>query len=205
MFLSIFQDVDNPVDSQDFVDTIRFLRNDAVLIYPTDTGYSMGCDLHSDRATDRVTQVQSRQPNKPYTLMCSDIDMVRKYAIVDKFAEFYLKQHLPGPYTFILKAGDKVPKIAGTKRNFVGVRIPELDITRHLIHGLGNPLLSSTVRMDHGPVDPLSIARVYHGRIDGIVDGGTIAPSFTSVIDLSGASVKVIREGVGPVHNFRSM
>lgn len=206
MFLAIFHEGEDPRNSREFADTIKFLKNDAVLIYPTDTGYSIGCALHSERATDRVTHIQLRPVDKPYTVMCSDINMVREYAVVDEFAEFFLKQHLPGPYTFILRAGKKVPPIAGMRREFVGIRIPEHETTLELIRALKDPFLSSTARMETGPmIEPLAIARWYHGKVDGIVDGGPIAPRVTSVIDLSENSVKVIREGAGPVNFFRSM
>jgi tRNA threonylcarbamoyl adenosine modification protein (Sua5/YciO/YrdC/YwlC family) len=205
MFLAIFHEGDDPRNSQEFADTVKFLRNDAVVVYPTDTGYSIGCALHSERATDRVTRIQLRPADKPYTVMCSDLDMVREYAVIDEFAEFFLKQHLPGPYTFILRATEKVPLIAGVTRASVGIRIPEFETTRDLIRAMRSPFLSSTVRMEHGPIDPLTIARMYHGKVDGVVDGGTIAPRTTSVVDLSENSVRVIREGVGPVNFFRSM
>src|SRR5262245_27131524 len=116
MFLAIFHDGDDPRNSREFADTVKFLKNDAVVVYPTDTGYSLGCALHSGRATERVTRIQLRPADKPYTVMCSDLDMVREYAVIDEFAEFFLKQHLPGPYTFILRATEKVPTIGGTKR-----------------------------------------------------------------------------------------
>lgn len=206
MFLAIFHDGQDVRNTQEFADTVRYLKSDAVLCYPTDTGYSIGCDLHSAKATDKITRIQLRPSDKPFTLMCSDLEMVREYGVVDEFAEFFLKQHLPGPYTFILKATDKVPKLAGSRREFVGIRIPEHETTLDLIRALKGPLLSSTVRIETGPlVDPLSVARWYHGRIDGVVDGGTIAPRVTSVIDLSEQTIKVIREGVGPVNFFRSM
>jgi tRNA threonylcarbamoyl adenosine modification protein (Sua5/YciO/YrdC/YwlC family) len=205
MFLAIFHDGDDPRNSKEFAETVKFLKHDAVVVYPTDTGYSIGCALHSEKATDRITQIQLRPVDKPYTVMCSDLEMVRQYAVVDEFAEFFIKQHLPGPYTFILRATDKVPPLAGMKRESVGIRIPEHETTLELIRALKSPFLSSTVRMESGPVDPLSIARWYHGKVDGIVDGGSIAPRITSVVDLSENSVRVIREGVGPVNFFRSM
>jgi tRNA threonylcarbamoyl adenosine modification protein (Sua5/YciO/YrdC/YwlC family) len=205
MFLAIFNEGEDPRDSLEFAETIRFLRNDAVFVYPTDTGYSIGCDLHSEKATDRITRIQLRPADKPYTLMCSDLEMVREYAVVDEFAEFFLKQHLPGPYTFILRATSKVPTIAGVQRENVGIRIPEHEGTLELLKAMRSPFLSSTVRMEAGQIDPLSIARWYNGKIDGVVDGGTIAPRVTSVVDLSENNVKVIREGVGPVNFFRSM
>lgn len=205
MFLAIFHEGEDPRNTHEFAETVKYLKSDAILVYPTDTGYSVGCDIHSPKATDKITSIQKRPSEKPYTIMCCDLDMVREYAEVDEFAEYFLKQHLPGPYTFILKATEKVPKIAGVARQNVGIRMPENDLTRDLVYAMKSPLLSSTVRMEHGPIDPLTIARSYHGKVDGIVDGGTIAPQFTSVIDLSDNTVKVIREGVGPVSFFRSM
>jgi tRNA threonylcarbamoyl adenosine modification protein (Sua5/YciO/YrdC/YwlC family) len=205
MFLAIFHEGEDPRNNKEFMDTVKFLKNDAVIVYPTDTGYSIGCALDSEHGTERVTHIQLRPADKPYTVMCSDLEMVREYAVVDEFAEFFLKQHLPGPYTFILRATDKVPDIGGIKRERVGIRIPEFEVTLDLIRYLKHPLLSSTVRMEGGPIDPLSIARWYHGKVDGVVDGGTVAPRVTSVIDLSENSVRVIREGAGPVNFFRSM
>jgi tRNA threonylcarbamoyl adenosine modification protein (Sua5/YciO/YrdC/YwlC family) len=205
MFLAIFHEGEDSRNTQEFLDTVRFLKNDAVIVYPTDTGYSIGCALQSEKATEKITQIQLRPAEKPYTVMCSDLEMVREYAVVDEFAEFFIKQHLPGPYTFILRATEKVPAIGGVRRESVGIRIPESETTLELIRFLKAPFLSSTVRMENGPIDPLAIARWYHGKIDGVVDGGTIAPRITSVVDLSENSVKVIREGVGPVNFFRSM
>jgi tRNA threonylcarbamoyl adenosine modification protein (Sua5/YciO/YrdC/YwlC family) len=193
MFLAIFHEGQDARNSGEFLETVRYLRNDSVIVYPTDTGYSIGCALSSEKATERITQIQLRPTDKPYTVMCSDLEMVREYAVVDEFAEFFLK------------ATDKVPSLGGMKRESVGIRIPEHEATLELIKFLKAPFLSSTVRMENGPIDPLSIARWYHGRIDGVVDGGTIAPRITSVVDLSENSVKVIREGVGPVNFFRSM
>ncbi|MCC6277716.1 MAG: threonylcarbamoyl-AMP synthase [Oligoflexia bacterium] len=205
MFLAVFHEGNDPRNEKEFADTVRYLKNDAVVVYPTDTGYSIGCSLHSEKATERITQIQLRPADKPYTVMCSDLEMVREYAEVDEFAEFFLKQHLPGPYTFILRATEQVPKIAGIQRLNVGIRIPESETTVELIRALKSPFLSSTVRMPGGPMDPLSIARWYHGKVDGIVDGGTVVPRITSVIDLSEQTIKVIREGAGPVNFFRSM
>lgn len=205
MFLAIFHEGHDPRNEREFTETIQFLRNDAVIVYPTDTGYSIGCALQSEKATERVTKIQLRPADKPYTVMCSDLNMVREYAVVDEFAEFFLKQHLPGPYTFVLRATEMVPPIAGAKRESVGIRIPESETTLEIIRSLKCPLLSSTVRMEGGPIDPISMARWFHGRVDGVIDGGTIAPRLTSVVDLSDNTVKVIREGVGPVNFFRSM
>jgi tRNA threonylcarbamoyl adenosine modification protein (Sua5/YciO/YrdC/YwlC family) len=113
MFLALFHEGQDARNSSEFLETVRYLRNDAVVVYPTDTGYSIGCALFSEKATERITQIQLRPIDKPYTVMCSDIEMVREYAVVDEFAEFFLKQHLPGPYTFILRATDKVPPHGG--------------------------------------------------------------------------------------------
>jgi tRNA threonylcarbamoyl adenosine modification protein (Sua5/YciO/YrdC/YwlC family) len=205
MFLAIFHDGEDSRNTKEFAEVVRYFKNDAVIIYPTDTGYSIGCDLRSEKGTERVTSIQLRPAEKPYTVICSDLEMARQYAVIDEFAEFFLRQHLPGPYTFILRATEKVPSIAGVKREGVGIRIPECETTLDIVRALKSPLLSSTVRMANGPIDPLSIARLHHGKVDGIVDGGTIAPRYTSVVDLSENTVKVIREGVGPVSFFRSM
>src|SRR5216684_1202435 len=80
MFLSIFHEGQDSRNSSESMETVRYLKNDAVIVYPTDTGYSIGCALFSEKATDRVTQIQLRPADKPYTVMCSDIEMVREYA-----------------------------------------------------------------------------------------------------------------------------
>src|SRR5882762_1503748 len=151
MFLAIFHEGRDPRNSKEFLETVKFLKTDSVIVYPTDTGYSIGCSLASEKATERVTHIQLRPADKPYTVMCSDLEMVREYAVIDEFAEFFLKQHLPGPYTFILRATDKVPPLAGVKRESVGIRIPEFETTLDLIRAMKSPFLSSTIRMEHGP------------------------------------------------------
>ena len=203
MFLAII-DSDKP-DAKEIHEVVKSLQNGAVIIYPTDTGYAMGCALSSQTATQRVASIQKRDPRKPFTLVCSNVEMAKQFAKIDEFAEIYFRQLLPGPYTFILKATKNVEKIQGLERSKVGVRIPRLAVTSTLIKQLGVPLISSTVRVEgKKTIDPLVIARQHYKQIDGIVDGGTIMPEETSVVDLSEGTAQIIREGVGPVSFFRT-
>jgi len=203
MFLAIIN-AEKP-DAKEVQEVVNALKNGAVIIYPTDTGYAIGCSVMHEVATSRVISIQKRDPKKPFTLVCSNVEMAKDYAKLDEFSEIYFRQLLPGPYTFILRATKKAPKIQGLERSRVGIRIPRLAVTNMLIRQLGVPLISSTVRVEgKKTVDPLIIARQHHKEIDGIVDGGTILPEETSVVDLSEGTAQIIREGVGPVSFFRS-
>ncbi len=190
-----------PRKIQQLVDT---LRSDGVIIYPTDTVYGLGCDIASKRALDRVRRIKKMDNKRHLTFVFSDLKLISQYAQVTDWAYKILRKFLPGPYTFVMEATRLVPKIVLTKRNEVGIRIPDNVVCQEMISELGHPILSSSVRMPDDQLldDPREMERLYKGQVDIVVDGGALLPEPSSVISLMGDEIVVIREGKGPVKPF---
>ncbi|MEW6138965.1 MAG: L-threonylcarbamoyladenylate synthase [Thermodesulfobacteriota bacterium] len=180
------------------------LRSGGVIVYPTDTVYGLGCDINSKKAIERVRRIKKMDPKRPLSFVFADLKTIADYAQVSDFAYKVLRRYLPGHYTFILKATRLVPRIVLTKRNEVGIRIPDNRICQSLVAELGNPILSSSVRMPDDQLldDPVEIDRMYKGLVDIIVDGGVFLPAPSSVISLVDDVPEVIREGKGDVAPF---
>jgi tRNA threonylcarbamoyl adenosine modification protein (Sua5/YciO/YrdC/YwlC family) len=183
---------------------VNTLRSDGVIIYPTDTVYGLGCDIGSKKALDRVRRIKKIDNKRHLAFVFSDLKLIAQYAQVTDWAYKILRKYLPGPYTFVMEATRLVPKIVLTKRNEVGIRIPDNVVCQEMIKELGNPILSSSVRMPDDQLldDPREMERMYKGQVDIVVDGGTFLPEPSSVISLIGDEVVVIREGKGDVRPF---
>jgi tRNA threonylcarbamoyl adenosine modification protein (Sua5/YciO/YrdC/YwlC family) len=184
---------------------VEKLKSGAVIVSPTDTGYGIGCDIFDPKAIRRVQQITGRPENKPFSFMCSDLRHISEYAHVSNTAYRLLKKCLPGPYTFVLPGTKLVPKIMLTKQKTVGIRVPRHPISRILIETLGHPLLNASVPADgdrlHG--EPFLIEEAIGNRIDLIIDGGTIYPDPSSVVDLTRDTPEILRVGKGDVSLFR--
>jgi tRNA threonylcarbamoyl adenosine modification protein (Sua5/YciO/YrdC/YwlC family) len=183
---------------------VETLRNDGVIIYPTDTVYGLGCDIGSKKALDRVRKIKKIDNKRHLAFVFSDLKLISQYAQVTDWAYKILKKFLPGPYTFVMEATRLVPKIVLTKRNEVGIRIPDNVVCQEMIKELGNPILSSSVRMPDDQLldEPREMERMYKGQVDIVVDGGVFLPEPSSVISLIGDEIVVLREGKGDVKPF---
>jgi len=182
------------------------LRSDGVIVYPTDTVYGLGCDINSKKALERVRRIKKIDNKRHLSFVFSDLKTIAHYAQVDDNSYRILKRYLPGPYTFVLKATRLVPRIVLTKRNEVGIRIPDNRICQSLLQELGNPILSSSVRLpDDQLLDhPREIEAMYKGQVDLVVDGGVFLPEPSSVISLLDDVPQVVRVGKGDVNAFLS-
>jgi tRNA threonylcarbamoyl adenosine modification protein (Sua5/YciO/YrdC/YwlC family) len=196
----------NPVNPQPrHIDrVVNVLRADGVIIYPTDTVYGLGCDIHSKKALERVRRIKRMDNKRHLSFVFADLKAISHYAQVDDTHYKILRRYLPGPYTFILKATRLVPRIVLTKRNEVGIRIPDNRICLALLEMLGNPILSSSARMPDDQLldDPKEIDRIYKGQVDMVVDGGVFLPEPSSIISLLDEVPKILREGKGDVSQF---
>jgi tRNA threonylcarbamoyl adenosine modification protein (Sua5/YciO/YrdC/YwlC family) len=181
------------------------LRGGGVIVYPTDTVYGLGCDIHSKKALETVRRIKRLDNKTHLSFVFSDLKTIANYAQVTDRAYKVLRRYLPGPYTFILRATKLVPRIVLTKRNEVGIRIPDNRISQALVAEMGNPILSSSVRMPDDQLldDPREIDRIYRGQVDLIIDGGVFLPEPSSVISLLDDEPVIIREGKGDVESFR--
>jgi tRNA threonylcarbamoyl adenosine modification protein (Sua5/YciO/YrdC/YwlC family) len=180
------------------------LRADGVIIYPTDTVYGLGCDIKSKKALERVRRIKRMDNKRHLSFVFADLKTIAEYAQVTDNAYKILRRYLPGPYTFVLKATRLVPRIVLTKRNEVGIRIPDNRICHALVEELGNPILSSSVRMPDEQLldDPKDIDTMYKSHVDLVMDGGVFLPEPSSVISLLDDEPEVIRKGKGDVTPF---
>jgi len=185
---------------------IKQMKSGAVICYPTDTGYGIGCDLFDQKAIKKIIQLKRRPKKKPFSFMCSDLTHISQYAHVSNSAYRLLKRNLPGPYTFVLPGAKLVPKIMATKQKTVGIRVPAHPICKLLIETLGNPIINTSVLLDeeeNSLSEPFEIGQYLANRVDIIIDGGRIFPDPSSIIDLTGDFPVVLREGKGDVTPFR--
>lgn len=181
------------------------LKNGAVICYPTDTGYGIGCDIFNPKAIKRVSQIKQRPKHKPFSFMCSDLTHISNYAHVSNTAYRLLRKRLPGPYTFVLPGTKVVPKVMITKQKTVGIRVPDNRISQLLIQTLGNPIVNTSLPTDDAPPasDPYDIDQLLGNRVDLVIDGGPIIADPSSVIDLTGDYPEILREGKGDVTPFQ--
>ncbi len=177
-----------------------------VIVYPTDSGYALGCGIGDKRALDRIRQIRNLSDQHNFTLVCRDLSEIGTYAKVDNVNYRLLKQHTPGPYTFILQATKEVPnRLQHPKRKTVGFRVPQNVIAQAILETLGSPLMSVSLILpgdDYPLADPYEIKDVLGTQVDLIIDGGYCGMDPTSVIDLSQDAPIIIRQGLGETEAF---
>ncbi|MFY0253024.1 L-threonylcarbamoyladenylate synthase [Chitinophaga sp. 30R24] len=181
---------------------IECLKNGGIIIYPTDTVYGLGCDITQHKAIERIARIKQVDPKKAhFSFICYDLSHLSDYAkSVDTPIFRMLKKALPGPYTFILPASRLVPKLLKTKKDTVGIRVPDNNICRTIVKELGNPIMSTTLPIDpyvEEYTDPEIIYEKFGNQVDIVVDGGPGGIDFSTVIDCTGVEPLLIREGIG--------
>jgi tRNA threonylcarbamoyl adenosine modification protein (Sua5/YciO/YrdC/YwlC family) len=180
---------------------VEVLKRGGIIIYPTDTIYGLGCDIFQHKAVERICRIKGVQPEKAnLSFICYDLSDLSHYAKQLTTSVYRsLKQHLPGPYTFILEASRDVPKILKTKRDTVGIRIPDNEIARSIVKELGNPILSATLpgELVEDYTDPEIIEERFGKQVDLVIDAGIGGMIPSTIIDFSKGEPEVIREGLG--------
>lgn len=177
------------------------LRKGGIIIYPTDTVYGIGCDITQHKAVERICRIKGVDPQKAQlSFVCHDLSQLSLYAKQLPTPVFRsLKQYLPGPYTFILEASRQVPKILKTKKDTVGIRVPDNKIARAIVQELGNPILSASLPGENVAdyTDPEVMEEQFGKLVDLVIDGGIggIVPS--TVINFTEPAPEVIRMGAG--------
>jgi tRNA threonylcarbamoyl adenosine modification protein (Sua5/YciO/YrdC/YwlC family) len=180
---------------------VEVLKNGGIIIYPTDTIYGLGCDITQHKAVERICRIKGVDPQKAnLSFVCYDLSDLSQYAKqLDTYVYRSLKSHLPGPYTFILEASKQVPKILKTKKDTVGIRVPDNKIARCIVKELGNPILSASLPGEDVEeyTDPETIHDRFGNQVDLVIDGGFggIVPS--TIIDFSKGEGEVVRQGAG--------
>jgi tRNA threonylcarbamoyl adenosine modification protein (Sua5/YciO/YrdC/YwlC family) len=180
---------------------VRILKEGGIIIYPTDTVYAMGCDALNVRAVEKICKLKEINPQKAHlSIICYDLSSISEYAKVNNTVFKLMKRNLPGPFTFILKATNSLPKIYKNRKE-VGIRIPDNLIIRTLVKELGNPVLSTSARTKddilHYATDPELIEEEYDGLVDAVVDGGYGGLNPSTIVDCTGDEIEIIRQGKG--------
>lgn len=186
---------------------VEMLRKGSVIVYPTDSGYALGCRLEDKNAMERICRIRQLDGNHNFTLVCRDLSELSTYAYVDNTAFRLIKNNTPGNYTFILKATKEVPRrLMSEKRKTIGLRVPSNPIALALLDVLGEPLMSTTLMLpgnDFAESDPEDIKDRLEKLVDLIIHGGSIGQQPTTVVDLTESTPEVVREGAGDPAPFR--
>ncbi|MDG3088327.1 L-threonylcarbamoyladenylate synthase [Vibrio hannami] len=185
---------------------VAIIRNGGVVVYPTDSGYALGCQLENKQALDRICRIRRLDDKHNFTLLCRDLSELSLYAKVDNAAFRLLKNNTPGPYTFIFKGTKEVPRrLMNAKKKTIGIRVPDNKIALDLLEALGEPLMSTTLILpgsDVAEADPEDIRDKLEHAVDLIMNGGYLGEQPTTVIDFSDDEPVVARLGAGDPSPF---
>lgn len=202
IFFKLYEE--NP--EQNKVDQIvDILRNDGVIIYPTDTVYGIGCSIMSRSAIDRVARFKGMKPGKErFSLIFDSLSQISEYAKNIHTPIFkVMKKALPGPFTFILQSSSKLPKLLNSSKKTVGVRVPNHNIPRTIVEQLGVPIITTSIRDEDEIIeystDPELIYEKFANTVEAVIDGGYGNNIPSTIIDCTNDSFEVLREGLGDV------
>lgn len=177
------------------------IKEGGIIIYPTDTIYGLGCDIHQHKAVEKICKIKNVDPQKAQlTFICRDLSHLSDYTkSIDTPLYRMLKTYLPGPYTFILPASKQVPKILKSKKETIGLRVPDNIICRQILEALDNPILSASLPGDmvEEYTDPEIIFEKFGDKVDFVIDGGPGGMNPSTVIDCTTAEWHVTRQGLG--------
>jgi tRNA threonylcarbamoyl adenosine modification protein (Sua5/YciO/YrdC/YwlC family) len=183
------------------------IRQGGVIVYPTDSGYALGCHIGDKKALERICNIRDISKDHNFTLMCSDLSELSEYTRVENSVFRLLKNNTPGPYTFIFKGSKEVPKrLLNPKRKTIGIRVPDNNIAQALLAELGEPIMSTTLIMPGDATaefDPEHIRDILEHQVDLIMNGGHLGEKPTTVVDFSNDEVEIIRFGEGDPTPFQ--
>ena len=195
----------HPQDPQDRLikKAAEVLRAGGVIIYPTDTVYGFGCDIFQPKAIERICRIKGIDPQKAnLSFVCSDLSDLSKYAKSISTPQYrFIKNLVPGPFTFILPASKEVPKILKSKKDTIGLRVPDHNITHAIAAELGHPILSSSLPGDmvEEYTDPEYIHDKFEKLVDLVIDGGVGGMEYSTIVDMTEEEPVVIRQGIGMI------
>lgn len=186
---------------------VKILKKGGLVIYPTDTVYGLGCDIKNNAALEKIAQLRGVKLAKAnFSFICEDLSKLSDYVKQIDTATFkILKRNLPGPYTFILPAGNNLPNVFKKKKS-VGIRVPDNHICRAIVKELGHPIVSTSIRDEDDVIeyttDPELILEKWGAYVAAVVDGGYGGNIASTVVDLTSEEPEIIREGKGDIAIF---
>lgn len=186
---------------------VAIIRSGGVVIYPTDSGYALGCQMGDKNALDAICHIRKIDKNHNFTLLCRDLSELSLYSRVDNTAFRLIRNNTPGAYTFILRGTKEVPRrLLNPKRKTIGIRVPDNNIALALLEALGEPLMSTSLILpgdDYTQFDPEEIEMTLANRVTLFINGGYLTPQPTTVIDFTDDNVQIVREGAGDITPFK--
>ena len=198
MLIKVYEDNPSPQVTRQVVEV---LKKGGLVIYPTDTLYGLGCDMFNHKAVERLARVKGMDYKKAnFSFICYDLSGLAEYSKpISNHVFKVMKRNLPGPFTFILEASNKVPKILKSKKKTVGIRVPDNNIIREIVKELGNPVLTTSIRDENDMIeyttDPELIHEKHEGIADIVLDGGYGNTTASTIVDCTGGDLEVVREG----------
>ena len=181
----------------------ELLRNDKLIVYPTDTSYAFGCRLGAKDALEKLKQIRELSDKHQFTLLCRDLSEIANYAAVDNNQFKQLKAHTPAPITFILNATKDVPKkLAHAKKKTIGIRVPSNPIAQALLEAMDEPILTSSLILPNNDGvmdDPFDIEELLANQIDALINAGIQTTNLTTIVDMTSGQPEIIRQGAADV------
>lgn len=191
------------IDDRLIWQVVNCLKRGGVIIYPTDTVYTLGCDITHPEAYERVCKLKEIKPNKAnFSIVCYDLSHITDFTLsVPTPVYKIMKRLLPGPYTFILNGNHHLSKIYGYNKKTIGIRVPDNSIARAIVDALGAPILSASIK-NEDPVleyitDPDDLYEQYENLVDIVIDGGPGGNIPSTIIDYTASTPVIVRQGAG--------
>jgi tRNA threonylcarbamoyl adenosine modification protein (Sua5/YciO/YrdC/YwlC family) len=200
MLIKIYPE--NPSDRH-IQKVVECLNDGGVIIYPSDTVYGLGCDILKSKAVERIANIKGIRSDKAnFSFICSDLSHLSDYTKpLNNNIYRLMKKTLPGPFTFILEANNKVPKLFQSKKKTVGIRVPDNNIPREIVKALGNPIMTTSIHDEDDIIeystDPELIYEKYKDLVDIVIDGGYGGNEPSTIIDCTKDEFEIIRQGKG--------
>ena len=208
MLLQIHPDNPNPIHIKKIVEC---LNDGGVIIYPTDTLYGLGCDINNRKSVERIAQIKGINIDKAnFSFICYDLSHISDYTRqISNPAYKLMKKVLPGPYTFILIANNNVPKLFQSKKKTVGIRVPDNNIARTIVHEFGHPIVSTSIKAFNEEyeeveylTDPELIHEKFSNLVDIVIDGGYGESLASTIVDCTNDEFNVLRYGKGNIDDY---
>lgn len=200
MLLKIYPENPNRNHIRKVVDV---LEEGGIIIYPTDTVYAMGCDIRATKSIEKIARLKGLNPTNPdLSIIFLNMSHLAEYTIIrDNNVFKLLKRNLPGPFTFIVRANNQIPKIFKNKKKTVGIRIPDNNIVMELVRELGRPIITTSIHDQDDVIeyttDPELIYEKYREFADVVIDGGYGKNEASTVVDCTTGEIEIVRQGLG--------
>jgi len=200
MLIRIYPENPNPRHIRQVVD---LLDAGGIIIYPTDTVYAMGCDIKANKTIERIARLKGLNPDNPdLSIIFLGMSQLSEYTVIRDNSVFkLLKRNLPGPFTFIVKANNQIPRMFKNKKKTVGIRIPQNSIVHEIVRELGRPIITTSIHDQDEIIeyttDPELIHEKYRDFADIVIDGGYGKNEASTIVDCTGDEPEIVRQGLG--------